>query len=44
MGAISSMLGCDENGAIWGWVWWCNLGLDTIVRSGVVVCAILSVL
>ena len=25
-------------------MWWCNLGLDTIVRSGVVVCAILPAL
>ena len=38
MGAISSVLGCDEIGAIWGWVRWCNLRLDAVVRSGVVVC------
>ena len=33
-----------EHGAIWGWVWWCNLRLDMMVRSGVVVCAILPAL
>lgn len=46
MGVISLVLGCDETGAIWGWMrWcdlglWCTLGLDAVVWSGVVVCAI----
>ena len=37
-------VGCG--GAIWGWMRWCDLGLwcalglDVVVRSGVVVCAI----
>ena len=39
MGEISSVLGCDEIDAIWGWVRWYNLRLDAVVRSGVVVCA-----
>ena len=37
MGAISPVLGCDETGAIWSWVLWCNLGLGAVVQSGVVV-------
>ena len=37
MGAISLMLGCDEIGTIWGWVWWCDMRLGAVVRSGVVV-------
>ena len=39
IGAISLALGCDETSAIWGWVRWCDLGLDAVVQSGVVVCA-----
>ena len=41
-------VGCG--GAIWGWMRWCDLGLwcalglDVVVRSGVVVCAISSAL
>ena len=37
IGAISPVLGCDETSAIWDWVRWCDLGLDAVVRFGVVV-------
>jgi len=35
--AISSVLGYNETGVIWGWVRWCDLGLDAVVQYGVVV-------